>query len=437
MLPLMRRGPSMRVFMSNAGRPLIALLTNSLSSLGNLVLAIVVARGSSVTEFGEFGIAFSVYALVVGLSRATVSDMALTQPSQGLSQIYVRRAGGIGCLCGLAVVVAALASDSQYLLLVGVALPGLSVYEHLKATLLALGEARGALFQELLWTLGTVGAVFVVSLTGSRALAVFAAWSLLGALIGCSHALLRGHRFGLGWRAGKAERRNMAGFGMQYLTGSGVAQVMPAVLAAVAGSAVVGALRAGGTLVSPLTLILSTAKGFLITRLSRSHGQAATGASLRPAVLSMSLLVAVLGPLGLMVTLTPDYLGEALLGQSWEFAKPLMPALVGELIFSAIVAVAGAGHRVFGAGARGLFLEASIAPIRVALIVWAGYRWGAIGAALAMMAIAIVGVVLWWTSYASLVKNVDRDASVDLSQLARQRVGVRPRFSAQSSGDAE
>src|SRR4051794_32125122 len=47
------------------------------SSAGNLLLSICVARGVSVREFGGFGVAFAVYLVVLGVTRALAGEPAL------------------------------------------------------------------------------------------------------------------------------------------------------------------------------------------------------------------------------------------------------------------------------------------------------------------------------------------------------------------------
>jgi hypothetical protein len=130
-------------------RALLALVVGGLSSGGNLLVAVTVTRLESIGGVGEFALAFSCYVLGSGLVRSMVTEATLAAGT-GVATA-TRRVVLLGVLCGGPVGAAGVAYGSPYLVGVGLALPGLVLYDHAKAVAVGLGVPSGALWQEATW----------------------------------------------------------------------------------------------------------------------------------------------------------------------------------------------------------------------------------------------------------------------------------------------
>ncbi|MDW5329383.1 hypothetical protein [Plantactinospora sp. KLBMP9567] len=394
----------------SGGRAPTAVVVTATSSLGNLLLSVTVARGGSLSELGRYSLAFSLYVLVSGLARAMVTESVLADPDRRDPDPFRRSTRRICLLGGAAGVLAGTAgalAGNRYLVVVGLALPGLVLYDYVKAYGLGVADPRRILRYELLWTLASgVGAG--LALTGRiGASTAFVVWAGSGALVGYLGAARRRCALLPGWPVGRAETRNALAFGLHFLVGSGTAQLATATLAAVAGTAVVGALGGAKTALGPITLLIGASSALLIPYLARAS-EAEPRIRLRSAARVAAAIIVLVGPLALVLPALPDLVGRALLGANWEFARPLLPALAVESVFMVATMVASAGHRIERAGARTLLLGAALAPIRVGAIVGAGHLFGAPGAAWAMVGVACCAAAGWWWSYHSLLRARDR-----------------------------
>ena len=382
-----------------------ALLTNGISSLGNLALSIAIAREGSVSEFGAYSIAFSMYLLVTGAVRASVTEAILAEEqSPELLQRAARRVSCMGAILSAAIVTIGVVFGFNYLIVIGVALHGLTIYDFIKVVNIAAGSPSRTLAQELIWTAASAAAVSLALLGVLSPLLVFLAWSVIGALIGYVHLHLIGCSVLPGWDTSRTDSRASMSFGLEFLAGAGIAQLTIAVLGGAAGTAVVGALRGAGTVLAPLSLIVGTARPLLIPHLGRGR-DAGVSEQLIGTLKAALVMISIVAPLAILVTLIPDVVGQALLGESWRFAEPVLPAVACEFVLAAAVAPAFAGHRVHVAGRRALIIRAVLAPVHIGAIVGAGVSYGAIGAALAMVAMAVLQVGTWWTSYIMLVRT--------------------------------
>ncbi|MEU1888121.1 hypothetical protein ABZ491_21870 [Micromonospora rifamycinica] len=383
-------------------RAVSALVVGGLSSGGNLLVAITVTRLESIGGVGRFALAFSCYVLVSGLVRSMVTEAVLaagTGVRSAASRVLL-----LGTLCGVPLAVAGAAYGSAYLLLVGLALPGLVLYDYAKATALGLGTPAGALLQEATWTAVTCAAALGALFRLVDAPFVVAVWALAGGLIGVLVGLRRGYARRPGWGAGRAESRVAVGFGTQFLLTTGSAQVSLSAVAAVAGTSVVGALSAGRTLLGPVNLVLSTAATLTLPYLAR--GRTGSRAARSRAAVRVTLLVAAgVLPLTAAIALLPDAAGRTLLGGNWDLARGLLVLLALESLFAVPAAVGFAGLRVEQAGRRAILLGVLLGGLRVPVVVVAAVLGGATGAAGALAALALVSAVAWAGSYLALLRH--------------------------------
>lgn len=404
---LVRRGVT-------GGRAPIAVIVSAMSSLGNLLLSITVARSGALGELGQFALAFSVYVLVTGLARATVTESVLGQAQPQDRHLFrqsAQRVSLVAVLAAILVVAVGLSSGSGYLWTIGLALPGLVLYDYLKVFGLGVTDPKRVLAHEVIWTVASgIGAALGLAGVAS-ALTVFMVWAGSGALVGYAGAALLRCTLLPGWPVGRAETRNGLAFGLHFLVGSGTAQLATAILAGVAGTAVVGALGGARTALGPITLLIGASSSLLIPYLARTR-HAGAGVRLRSAAAITGAITLFVGPLAVALPALPDVVGRALLGANWEFARPLLPALAFESVFMVAAMVAFAGHRIEQAATRTLVLGATLGPIRIVAVVGAGHLFGAPGAAWAMAALALCSAGGWWWSYLALLRGQRQDEPV-------------------------
>ncbi|MEU5564186.1 hypothetical protein [Micromonospora musae] len=400
-----RPGPPSLLRRLAGGRASRALVVGALSSAGNLLLSLTVARHETVTGVGWFALAFSAYVLASGLARAVVTDSVLASPTAvAQAREGAARALTIGVLSALPVLAAGLAVDSPYLLIAGVAVPGLVLYDFVKAVNLGAGQPRLACGLELLWAVATVlGALLgLVRVVGP--VAVFAVWAGAGALIGGLAAVRQRYRVRPGWAAAPGETRVAVSFGAQFLVTTGSAHLALTATAAGAGAAVVGALSAGRTVLGPVNLLLSTAGALMIPYLVRYRDRPGA-VRIRSAARVAALVLGCTAPVAVAVALLPDTIGRHLLAANWDLAQPLLLALALESLLTVAATVGFAGHRVERAGRRALLLGTLLGLIRVPAVLGGALLFGAAGAAGAMVAMALASAVVWWCSYLVLLRR--------------------------------
>ncbi|WP_433317807.1 hypothetical protein ACQP0U_10115 [Micromonospora sp. CA-269861] len=384
-------------------RALLALIVGGLSSGGNLLLAITVTRLESVSGLGQFALAFSFYIVGSGLVRSTVTDTVLAT-GVGVVASAARRAILLGLVGGSLVCAAGAAYGSLYLLFAGLALPGLVLYDYTKAVAVGIGAPSAAMAQEIAWA----------ALTGCAALAgllrlidtpyVFAVWAVGGGLIGVVVAARRRYALMPGWRVGRAETRVAAGFGAQFLLTTGSAQLALTAVALVAGTAVVGALSAGRTLLGPVNLVLSTAATLILPQLARTRAES-RAVRTRAAVRLALLVAAAVLPLTVAVALLPDAVGKELLGANWTVARSLLVLLALESLLAVPATIGFAGLRVEQASRRAILLGILLGGLRVPAVVAGAVLFGAPGAAGALVVLALVSAVAWGGSYLLLLRD--------------------------------
>jgi O-antigen/teichoic acid export membrane protein len=389
----------------NAKRAQTALATNAMSSVGNLCISVAIARSSSSHAFGQYAVAFAVYLLATGLLRAAIADSILSQgPSHSSLKAGAARTIYVGIAAGLFTAVAAYLTSSAYLGATAVCIPGIVLYDYIKVTSLGIGNPRRAFLQELSWTILSAGAATANLLGLCNGTWAFALWAGSCSLIGFIHGFVLHYRLLPKWHAEPGEGRVAGLFGLDFLIGSGVGQVTTMLLAGVAGTAVVGALRGGGTALAPVSLIAGTAPALLIPHVSRTR-LAPAAERTKAAINTTLVLLALSAPLLILVSITPGVIGRAILGATWPSAHPLLPALACGLFFEIAVTVPFAGHRVERVGSRTLTVRVSVSIIRIATVLVLAHSFGAGGAATAIAITSFASAATWWVSYLALIRS--------------------------------
>jgi O-antigen/teichoic acid export membrane protein len=387
------------------------LADQGLSSLTNFVLGIVVARTVGLTDFGAFGLAFSAYLIVAGLSRAVTAQPLLIRYS-GVSTNDWRRgasaATGTALLVGVASAIGALGialvSDGSLrsaFVALALTLPGLIVQDAWRFAFFAHGRGRAAFLNDLVWAIVQLtGFVLAVDLGAGTVFWAVIAWggaASLAAVVGMAQARLiprpmaargwwREHRDLLPPYIGEVAAYILAGQLLLYAVGL------------VAGLAVVGALRGAQILLGPLNVVV---QGFYLVavpeavKILRSSARRFTRLCLAAGLALAAPAVA----WTIILVLLPESFGLALMGAVWDPAHAVL--LTWGLAFAAINLGTGAsiGLRALAAAPRTLR-----AAVVTSIIGFAGAVVGALvagleGTAFGFLITQVIGIGVWWWEF--------------------------------------
>lgn len=394
-----------RVFrkIASSQRVRLATLTAVLSSLGGFALSVTLAHRLDLSAFGDFALAMSASALVVGVAHAGLAEplLSVDDVSASLPQC-MRRASLIGLGAAASMLALAMLFDSPFLLWSAISVHGLVLYDLTKTVNMAVGRPARAAGQEATF-LAIGGTVSIVTFMGViPPVAGFAAWNIVGALIGYGSSVIAGSLPLPGWPSSRVRTSTSLAFGCDYLVGSGSSQLLPVALGALGQISVVGALRAAGTIMGPVTMLLGMSRTLLIPHLAQSK-ESSPGLN-RALQVSGVMTVLALPPLVFLAVL-PDSVGLFVLGQNWASAQPLLPFLALEALFIVVAAAPFAGHRAHLAAGRSLTIRAILSSARVSIIIVAAMTMGATAAAASMALVAFVGCIAWWISYARVLRR--------------------------------
>jgi O-antigen/teichoic acid export membrane protein len=390
---------------SSAGRRLrIITIDQAIAGASNVLIAVLAAHLLGVASFGLFGIVFLVYVMAQGVSRALIGDPLLVHPEEARD----RRGEviGTGCLLGLclAALIAATGAavalvDGQLggaLVVLAACLPLLVIQDLGRYLGFAMQRPGDAVMLDVTWLLLLLGAVGVLFATDTRTLAWFiAAWGVTGALSGLLvfvqhrssglHVSLTWLRFtwGFSWR-----------YLISYVSTQGAALGVLSGVGAIAGKRALGGLQGAVLLVRPFMTFQAASIAAAIGEITRApsgsghvHGHAARTSVLATAIAAANALV---------ILLLPDSLGEAVLGDAWDAAEPLLLPVGVQIVFLGVMTGARAGLL----GVRGIRKAMVIDVISTVMVLGATISGAAIdGVEGALWAVAFVhGLtsIVWW-----------------------------------------
>lgn len=382
--------------------------TAAVSSITGFILTVTQAHTVELGEFARFAVASAAYALVVGTVRATVSQPALALPSvdKATMSLICRRSTLCGLIAAIPVLTIGLILSDQYLLVTATSLPGLALYDSIRTVRLATSAPRAAFLQETAWGVASVAGCVIAFAGLAPGFASYACWMLSGSVIGI--CLTIGGRLPLlpAWLKGGVSTSTSLAFGGDYLVGGGAILLTTNVLAVFAGSDVVAALRAGGTLLGPASLLIGLLPTLLIPSLRIVHGNVS---ATRRLATKLGIMITAVGlPPLVLVAFFPPTWGRLVLADTWALAQPVLPFLALDSLAVLAMMVPFTGHRSLLAGRTSLVVRSSMALFRSVFTVWAGIAIGSVGAALAMAVSAVITAVVWWLSYFRRLRHAAR-----------------------------
>lgn len=363
---------------------LIGGIDQVVSSLTNFVGVVVAARSLGVEQFGAFSAAYAVFVITVSAQRAVVGQEVVLQVGAAESvKARARESVAFSLALGLgscAVVLAAIPLVSSQLdspiLVLALVLPLLYVQDAVRFSLSALGEMRYALAADLFWLFGAAFALVVVDRLGKSDPAwYFAAWSVPG----CISGAVFGAKFVPGGRIslGRFSNRSFLGyrFFVEFLVSHALSQALMLLIGALAGVAIIGAIRGATAVFGPISVVTAAAASFgapIIRRLEPTSRE-------RLLFAGGTFLVGVTCLVSLVLWTLPESLGQQLLGTSWIAAREMIPPIAVQTIFLTIATTVILAIRMVEPAETLRLRLASALPI-VPLFLVGYFSAGAVGA---------------------------------------------------------
>jgi O-antigen/teichoic acid export membrane protein len=377
-----------------------------LSTTTNFGLSIILARNVDTTEYGAFAVGFTVYALMLGVSRALSTDPLIVRFSQQ-SHEEQRDAGStavamgimVGVVVGAVVAIigfAVAAPLHSVLVAFGLGLPFVLWQDTYRYQFIAARRPHLAALNDLVWVIA-LGVLLLVSVRADARTAApyIAAWAAAAGLAGAvgvleARAWPHLHR-ALDWLRHHADL-NLR-FAAEFILLNGGPQLVLLGVAAAAGYAQAGGLRGAIVLLGPVTVV---ATGLVIAavpegvRIKDDRSRLRRLVYLLAATLSAAVVV-----WAVVVSRLPDRIGTELLGDTWPLSQGLMVPL--GLAGAGVMACTGlaAGLRSLAAARESLRAAVpAIALLVVGGVVGAAID-GGLGAARGMIVPAWLGVVFY------------------------------------------
>lgn len=379
------------------------------ASLTTFGLSVLVARTVDTSDFGFFALLYSVYFVIVGMSRSLASEPLLIRyPGRAtdvLRQAFRQSTGvalAAGLLTGALVVMAMPLLSGERRLAVaalGLSLPALLAKDAWRYCFFTMGTPLQAVLNDGLWSLSQLAGVAALAATGHRHLAqligVWGASAAACALIGAWQCrVLPRPDLALPWL-----RRHWdlaPRYATEFLVEGGMQQATFWFAGVFAGLVAAGSLRAAEILLGPTRVLMQAAPAAVVPEGARTGLY--SGDRLLPAVRSASLaLIGAVLMWSLLLLMLPAHAGGQVLGQTWKSTRPiLLPVTVS---FAAMAAATGAaiGLRILAAAQRSLRVRLLVAPLTLGLAVIGMLAHGALGAAVGSAVGNVIATAFWWT----------------------------------------
>jgi hypothetical protein len=312
------------------------ILDQGVSSLSNVIASLAVARSVTPKAFGAFALAYSVYLLVLGVSRGLSGETYMliaggklrqanksdADPYEGVNRRgMICSAGAIGVLVGLLLVLLGSQLSGPLFtsfIVVGVSLPVLLLQDAARFCAIAEGRPSLALLSDTLWTVVVIVGAGVIDILKIGSLSTLAGlWACAGAFAAVMLLwrlkVLPALGLVLPWF--RSTTHIGLRLGTEYLISMGVRQVGLTAVGLSIGLSAVGAIRGGQAILGPVTTFQYALLIILMPEIGKYRGNPST--QQRVAISATALLVAAEVLFGLILWLLPSSFGRALLGSTW------------------------------------------------------------------------------------------------------------------------
>ncbi|TFE33114.1 hypothetical protein E0F15_06410 [Frankia sp. B2] len=312
------------------------LADQAVSSATNAAVSFLIAHQVSDVEYGAFGIAYTLFSIVIGLVRAG-SCMPLSMFYSGATRSDFRAAAtattGSSFVFGVAVGIAFVGPGlllggpvGSSLSAMGLVLPGLLLQDAWRYVFFAMGKPFGAFVNDTVWAVVQIFGIFLLIHRGVTAspplLLAWGASALVAALLGIAQAgFWPSPGETLRWL--RRNKSNSAYLAAEFITVQGAMQTSLLVIGAVGSLATVGALQGARTLLGPTTVVGVGVVSFALPEFSKRTSM--TRHARERAAYALSALVLAIGTAwSLIFYLLPERYGQALLGDSWDGVRNIL-----------------------------------------------------------------------------------------------------------------
>lgn len=342
-------------------------LDQVVSSVGNSLIVIAIARVSSPDQFGTFGLLFSLVTVALAITRGAIGSQMLRLSGSSKERLGSELRNGVAGALQIGVIAAFIVLVGSSLLgelglgaTLAVALPLVLAQDAYRHWVIATGRPAQALTSDGLWCLGSgllllATVVFRETLPITTIILGWGAFALMALLVLAvpSRQLptlegLRGW-----WRDPQAHRIR---YGLEGGLGALAAFVVLLITVWIVGSSAAAALRGASTVFGPMSVLIAAAPLVALPELSRSNidsSGAWTHLKVASVVMSLGALL-----LGLVAWSLPAGIGESILGDSWPLVRPVLPFTALE--YAAIAWIAGITTRLRAFNHADLFLGARV-----------------------------------------------------------------------------
>lgn len=394
-----------------------SIVDQGISSASNLAFIIVVARNVSVQAFGEFVIAYLVYALLLGGLRAVGGEILLLRVEEAPREAAenCRRLLGLAAAAGVAVAALATpvglvlggelgASLSAFALM----LPILLTQDALRYCFFALGAPSRAAANDLIWlgvqAVTTTWLLLDGDVTSVKAILAWAAGAAVASTVGmCRARLVPTFRTLAAWIT--ADRGRVGGFFSDFVLMIGAGYFAIYLVALIGGVSAVAGVRGAMILFAPLDSVFA---GVRIVTLSALAEAARLGRRVlvhRAGVVAVVSAAITAAWTAAILTL-PDAVGAALLGPTWDVARPLCAAIAVASLARYVALPAQAGLRALNDTRRIVILRVAQTVITLGAVAVGTAEAGARGAAGGLAAAHCAGCALWARGFVRGARSV-------------------------------
>jgi O-antigen/teichoic acid export membrane protein len=383
-----------------------------LSSATNFALGLLVARSFPPGEFGAFSVAYAIYVLALGGSRALAGEplvVRFSDRSPAHWRAGVRSAASMALTVGLVVGGACVGVGlflsgplGVSLLVLGPVLPALLVQDVWRFGFFAQGRGARAFLNDVVWAVALFTALTVVLVSDHSSVGwLVAAWGVGGAAAGFFGVLQTRIVPGGGRRAWswlRTQRDLAPRFFAEFALSGATSSFSLIAIGAITGLAQVAQLRAGQVALGPLNVLFMGAGVVTVAegvRRLRDSPRALVRSSIRISIALAVLAIA----WGLMVLSLPDRIGMSLLGQNWAGARSvILPLSIGSasvgLVFGPVT-----GLRSLAAAKRSLRARFVDATVTTCMMLAGAAVSGATGAAWGLVFAGAIRTPVWWWEF--------------------------------------
>lgn len=399
------------------GRLSWGIADQAVSSIGNFLLGVFVARLLGATGLGALGLAFLAYAVALNCSRALSTDALMVRYSvsgEGDRRQAVAASGGVallvgvvgGLICvliGLALKLGTPGSEpGAAFVALGIVLPGLTLQDSWRSAFFAAGQGAKTFANDSIWTVLMLAVLFVgqyLDFGITAALLAFGGTATIAAIYGIRQSGVVPRPAGaIGWL------RTHSDLGPRFLIenivlGAG-GQIRPLIVAASGGLAAAGAIRGAEMLVGPVAALLMGIGQVAVPEAARALSRGGHALWRLCAVLSGGLSAIAVSWGVVILVVFPFGIGELALGTVWPEARGLVLGVIVSAAAGCLYVGPSAGLRALGRADQTMQCQLIATSLFVGCAAVGGVFWGAQGVVWGSAIAAVAGVWVWWNRLA-------------------------------------